>query len=534
MGISVSDCLKIGGLKEAKVIAGQGGLDRIVTAVDLIDVPDAALWFRPGALVVSTLYVLKDNPQAQVKMLEDLVDAGCSGLVVFSPERYLDALDEGLVHRADEMDFPLLKMPDMSYIDVIVPVLSAILDKKVADLEYSQMVHRQMTDIILRGDGYQQIVEALSDMLRYPVELLDANLVPVSRSGTLAVPEAPAPPAGVISEVRRSGHPRYYRPVEGDEAPGCHLLFPVTAGGRFHGLFIVSGLEDTLDPLYMVPLEAASTAVSLEHMKDEAIREGERRAAQDLFDEILSGNASGPVLERARALGLDLSGMRVVVVVEAAPSENGKNRYLALSPGAPWERIDSIVRLECPQGASTLKRDRVIAFLKVNGASGMRPLAHRLEQRLADGLGPQAFAAGMSPVVSTEERLCEAFQQAERALEIGLRLRGRGSVALYDDLQAFHILERFVPREEREGLYQRAFGPLLGRDAGEGSVLAETLEEYLISGCRASATAARLYIHRNSLRYRLKKIESILGHDFLTGDKRVLYYLAAVSHRLSK
>jgi purine catabolism regulator len=534
MGISVSDCLGIGGLREAKVIAGQGGLDRMVTAVDLIDVPDAALWFRPGALVVSTLYVLKDNPKAQVKMLEDLVDAGCSGLVVFSPERYLDALDEGLVHRADQMDFPLLTMPDMSYVDVIVPVLSAILDKKVADLEYSQMVHRQMTDIILRGDGYQQIVDALSEMLRYPVELLDANLVPASRSGDFPVPKAPPPPAGVISDVRRSGHPCYYRPVEGDEAPKGHLLFPVTAGGRFHGLFIVSGLEDTLDPLYTVPLEAAGTAVSLEHMKDEAIRESERRAAQDLFDEILSGNVSGPVLDRARALGVDLSGRRAVVVVEAVPSENGRHRHPALSPAAPWERIDSIVRLECPQNASTLKRDRVIAFLKVNGASGVRPLAHRLEQRLADGLGPHAFAAGMSPVVFAEEQLCEAFQQAERALQIGLRLRGKGSVALYDDLQAFHVLERHVPREEREALYQGAFGPLLGRDAEDGGVLAETLEEYLLSGCRASATASRLYIHRNSLRYRLKKIESILGHDFLGEEKRVLYYLAAVSHRLSQ
>ncbi|MFU8795643.1 MAG: PucR family transcriptional regulator ligand-binding domain-containing protein, partial [Dethiobacteria bacterium] len=177
MAITVRDALNIGGLVEATVIAGNAGLDNVIRAVDIIDVPDAAIWFRRDSLLSTTFYALKDSIDAQLQMLEDIKACGGAALIIFSPERYISHIDERLIQKADELSLPLLQMPDCSYIDVIVPVMSNILDKQVQALEYAQEVHAMMTNIVLKGKGLQELLTSLTTLLQYPVFMADANLM---------------------------------------------------------------------------------------------------------------------------------------------------------------------------------------------------------------------------------------------------------------------------------------------------------------------------------------------------------------------
>ncbi|MDZ4133574.1 MAG: PucR family transcriptional regulator ligand-binding domain-containing protein, partial [Dethiobacteria bacterium] len=177
MTITVRDALQIGGLVEAKVLAGIAGLDNEIRAVDIIDVPDAAIWFRRDSLLSTTFYALKDNIEAQLQILEDIKSCGGAALIIFSPERYISHIDDRLIEKADELSLPLLQMPDCSYIDVIVPVMSQILDKQVQALEYAQEVHSMMTDIVLKGKGLRELLTSLSTLLQWPVLMADSELL---------------------------------------------------------------------------------------------------------------------------------------------------------------------------------------------------------------------------------------------------------------------------------------------------------------------------------------------------------------------
>ena len=119
MSITVGDALKIGRLQEAKILGGKAGLKNIVRAVDIIDVPDAAIWFRRDSLLSTTFYALRDNLDAQLKMLEDIRACGGAGLIIFSPERYITQIDSRLIEKADALSLPLLQCRT-AHIDVIV------------------------------------------------------------------------------------------------------------------------------------------------------------------------------------------------------------------------------------------------------------------------------------------------------------------------------------------------------------------------------------------------------------------------------
>lgn len=203
MAITVRDALKIGNLVDARVLAGSNGLDNVIRAVDIIDVPDAAIWFRRDSLLSTTFYALKDNIDAQLKMLEDIKACGGAALIIFSPERYISHIDDRLIKKADELNLPLLQMPDCSYIDVIVPVMSHILDKQVEALEYAHEVHSMMTNIVLKGKGLQELLASLSTLVKKPILMADAEMILLDT----AVPPGDKSSNPLLDQWRKSGSP---------------------------------------------------------------------------------------------------------------------------------------------------------------------------------------------------------------------------------------------------------------------------------------------------------------------------------------
>src|SRR5690554_5299382 len=101
MAIDVRTAMKLGSLVNAELLAGEKGLDRIVRSVDVIEVPDAAIWFQKDSLLLTTLYALRDDLDGQLQMLEDIHAVRGAALVIFSPERYLyGTIDQKLLAKA--------------------------------------------------------------------------------------------------------------------------------------------------------------------------------------------------------------------------------------------------------------------------------------------------------------------------------------------------------------------------------------------------------------------------------------------------
>ena len=97
---------------------------------------------------------------------------------------------------------------------------------------------------------------------------------------------------------------------------------------------------------------------------------------------------------------------------------------------------------------------------------------------------------------------------------------------LFDDLgvryKALDSLPDDVLRELRDGVV----GRLAATDEGHGSELLPTLEAYLSTGFSAGDTAATLFVHRNTLRKRLARIEAITGLGLATSGGQAEAYLS--------
>lgn len=80
--MNVKDALQLGDLQKAKILAGDKGLDRVIKAAEVMEVPDINEWLTEGILIISTFYSVKDDPEAQLSMFRKLIEVNGAGLIL--------------------------------------------------------------------------------------------------------------------------------------------------------------------------------------------------------------------------------------------------------------------------------------------------------------------------------------------------------------------------------------------------------------------------------------------------------------------
>lgn len=566
MAITVRDALKIGGLVEATVIAGNAGLDNIIRAVDIIDVPDAAIWFRRDSLLSTTFYALKDSIDAQLQMLEDIKACGGAALIIFSPERYISHIDERLIKKADDLSLPLLQMPDCSYIDVIVPVMSSILDKQVQALEYAQEVHTMMTNIVLKGKGLQELLTSLSTLLHNPVFMADGDLMLIDAAippdfskpllpllqkrmeGGKNLPLNSFYPEGLLTELLRNKKPSYYQHGSGEE-DYLDFFFPVVAGDTFYGVLIIPNLDGEFEHSETVAMEAGAMAIALDTLKEKAIKETERKSELDFYNELLLGNIKNRenIISRARQFGLDATGSYFVILVELNKESvyYGRDTEGGDTPGIEelekrlFRLLHYLLEKEHTEGVVVEALGSLVMLIRIPDKISpdsfrdyCKNFLIKTKETLLSRMNgiPIYIAAGdYCPDI---ERISAGYIEAWETIDIGKKLYTTDFALAHSDMASYHLVKRFLTTANTPKLYEQIYEPLIQYDREKGGELVQTLEAYVECNFSRTKTSEKLHIHRNSLNYRLQKIEELLGQDVDKIDTFPLL-LASISRRLS-
>lgn len=85
--LTIRQFLKLSSFIDLKLLAGEKGLDHIITSVNIMDNPDALDWFSPGEMLVTSGYFFKDSKEAQEKVMKQLKNINCPALCI-KPKRY--------------------------------------------------------------------------------------------------------------------------------------------------------------------------------------------------------------------------------------------------------------------------------------------------------------------------------------------------------------------------------------------------------------------------------------------------------------
>ncbi|HEX2807963.1 MAG TPA: PucR family transcriptional regulator ligand-binding domain-containing protein, partial [Kineosporiaceae bacterium] len=498
------------------------GLQRPVEGLNIMEVPDILPWVKPGELLLTTGYPLREAPESLAGLVADLDARGLAALGV-KLGRYLERLPPDMLAEADRLGFPVIGVPaEVAWDEVLEQVLSNLFDQQASSLARSEEVHRALVQIVLDGGG-------LPELARELVSLLGGAVVISTQDGRVLAD------AGDVSALSAAFSSRCFEPsgrlrteseVNGLSAhaglPGNHIVVPVAAGRMDHGRIVVFAPDGSLAEHDVPTVERAATVAALAVTKQLAVRAVESKYQGDFLRDVLTGQV-GPeqAVTHAASLGWEIDRPMVVVVAELDPAP-GEPLSASLVARPAVERFaaawQTVVRPRDPHAPVVGFHREVVAVLGLPASGDVDRYVRDLVREVSGdgGGGRRSFGTGVSRIAASPAGIPAAYEQARTAVRVGRRMHGSGAIAHFDGLGVFRLLslvedtaELTAFADETLGELARSDGP--GHDAGEAADLRHTLEVLLETNLNVAETARLLHFHYNTLRYRIAKLERMLG-----------------------
>jgi len=486
---TVREIMTLPVLHGTSVLAGSAGLDRPVTGVNVMEVPDIEAFVKSGELLLTTAYPVRERPERLVELLPVLAQRGLAALAI-KPLRYLERFPEQLVAVADRLAFPVLVLrDDTSFNDVIGAVLAVVLAEYGAEPASAEVIRERLTGVALAGGGLEEIARTLAGALDREVVVIDREEEVLGRGG----------PTGTGSSTERA-------PWE----------FPVTVAGAHRGSLLVGGREEpTLGQKRLI--RQACFAAGMYIAQAMASVELNRRLRIVFLEDLVTRPDLDPEIVRQRSrLYQWETATRSVVLLARGPVE--------LPDAAVAARATSVLS---PHAVAWSRGREVVAIVPEEVFAVHRGAADRWRAAL-DTLGATRTIVAVGAPAANIFELSSSHATAHEALTIA-EATGRG-VARYDEL-AIERLLLAMPRDQLTAFVDATIGRLAEHDAGHGTDLQETLGAYLNLGNGAEA-ARRLYIHYNTFKHRMLQVGDLVGDQLREPRGRLALGLALEARKL--
>ncbi|MFD1956347.1 PucR family transcriptional regulator [Paenibacillus thailandensis] len=522
----LEDLLNVPMLKNARIAAGKEGLKRDVESVNMMDSPDVIDYVKPKELTLTTAYAIKDKPEYLIKLICEMADRGCAGLGI-KTKRYLDRIPEQAKETADRLRFPLLELPaDCSLAEAIEQLLSRILAYRTDELRHALDSHRKFSTIILEGNSLQDMIDTLSELLSLPV-LLMAHNEPLAISPHFRH----LPPERIMSLLKDIPVPKQtgfmtlgLQAVDsGPLSPYAYLAcYPIHSDLPKAYLLIWSD-RNGVDAFASLTIEQAVNVISFELMKRQAVKERSRRYKYDFFSDVVEGVVTNEadIGKRGRKYGLVQDRSYSCAVFKQDPFEREMNVGMG-NPSIPEkERLYELIKQEAKEEHIEfilfVKQDGLVMLLPeerppAQDEKKSPPMQLRL-QRIVDRIWENAgisISAGIGNPADRFAKLPQSYREALDALQTGYQSKKQRFVQ-YFCVKELNDLLRLLPPEDMEEFIQDTFKGLLQVEEKERAELKKTLRAFFEHHCHIADTSKHLYLHRNTVIYRLDKCERLTG-----------------------
>jgi GAF domain-containing protein len=359
------------------------------------------------------------------------------------------------------------------------------LDAANRQLERALAWDRQLTNVVLRGGGVEDLVTEIAAAATGQLTLLyaDADLPADVAArypdavGTLAAIKAqPAPDGRVVAAGDRSVR-----------------LAPIVADREVLGaLLLINGDDPDSDRLL---LDRAAPAMALAITRERAVSEATRLTRDAMVIDLLTRPTTDPAAMRQRMRTAGLDPVAAYCVIAAQPmDELPRRRWSDIAAGLP---AGTIVAADGTRLVAVVPAKHPEAAIRHWTAKS----------------GPTATAGVAGPTASPAD-LHRCYREAIDTMDALLTLGRTGTVVTAEQLGIYRVLLNHTGRRELQAQFDEALGAVVAEQKNRNLPMLATLKAYLDHGCRAAPAARALGVHINTLYQRIAVLDRLLGPDW--------------------
>lgn len=467
------------------------------------ETPHPSQFLPPEWLMLTLGLQLPGDTDKQRELIAELDNAGICALG-FGVGVAFRKVPQALIDAAAERNFPVFEIPyDTPYREIVGYVNRSLINPDIKILQRSLSMQNYLMDALRDDNPIANLVARLAHLLHGTVLLFNNH-------GELESSSGDAPVASLWSEVQSSD----LTPQRALVADSQVVSVPILADGQpVRRLVLVHRNSALPKQLVMSVLQAAERLLGLIALHRRAALAEERMIKAELLAATLEPMGTYETREltaRARHFGIDFGQpVRVYVFAAHIPGEGDLDRGRAA-----LESLSENSAIPC----LTAFREPYLVALVQAEITTIQCWLSELTDR--DRI---SLTGGAGPAIRGIEEVAQSYRGARGAI----RMRG-AQLRMFEEIDLASWLLGSVNATEVALKLDDTVAALHGH-----GWLRETTSVYIEHNANVNAAARSLAVHPNTLRYRLEKIEQLLGRSLSDLSTLADLYLVSISGRLS-
>lgn len=492
---TVQRLLQLPLFKGVKVMAGSSGLSKEIFYVDFMETPTLTGFLRPNELILTTGYSIRHEPAMLGRLLDEMHRVG-GAAVGIKTKRFLHEVPQEALQKSDLYGIPLFDIPlEITYVDMTHTVIDQILSRQAYLLREVREVNQQFTNLVLNRRTTELVV-LIGHLLGCEAAVLNEH-------------------GEVESCTSRFGGTAFVEKR------------PVQVGSKVMGYLAISrklGDQETFEEMC---LDHAITVLAIDFTIRQSQQLHREREQESFLVELFSGSSHQEDLLRYRAQQLGIPLGRYFYTMVLQPRSGGEQG----GGEQPHARLYNLLvqRVNKP-GNHTRKgvfiNDSLIILVSTahDSEEKQRADAEQLLRELmapAEELPPQArMCAGIGGLREKLSDVPDSRLEAHKALSIGTHTLPKQEIVHFHEVLVEDLLLDAAGHPVLNALTSMLIEPLVAYDLEYGTELLATLSAFLRLGGNTKRVAEELFIHRNSVLYRLERINEIIQNDLTDPEVR--------------
>ena len=534
MSINISDVLKMEEWKECRLVAGNKGVDREILYIDAMEVPDIIPWIKKNELMITTGYAMNRDEGVLLDIIKAMAKAGSSGIALKT--KFFGEITQKIKDLANELQVPVIEVPrDMAFINLANPLMKKVVNAQNQKLEFNKAMNEKFLEIQIEGGGFQEICAVLGEMLGCVILVADHRQMllgcyPEGEGAERWLAKNAYEDTTIQKQLKEYVEKSKDEIVAASAGEWEIRAMGIYVKNKCNGFLYAVGLKGKFDEMSEIALRQAGVYLALEFSKKGLVEQTEYYQDNNFFFDLISGNIQTEEDAVKRARGLKWPSFSYILVVGDIDEFEKVIRNKTEAEVNIFK--DEIMQIH----KDVLRRHRQCFFVgnksdsfhclftKDIEKSEILKCMKEIQRQIYKNYGAW-ITIGVSTEIFSYHDFIMAYKKARTAITIGKK-RGKREICFIEDLRLEYAFFEMAKMDIFREFVDETLLELKMHDEKYGTPFLETLKTLAEHHGARKETAETLFLHRNTLAYRIRRIEQLTGADL--NDPDVLFQVNLV------
>lgn len=517
---SLNDLLNLPRFSDIKLITP--GLDRIdlpIKSVEITETPDIEHFVTEDCLLLSTAMVYQDKQEELLPLIDSLLRAKAVGLAI-KVGRFLGQLDEHVIAYAESVGFPLLLIPDnYSLGSLLHQFLDIIWGTRHEELSFALDIQKRFSDLLIQDASNKIVIDQFSHMVKTPVILLNPywKILTHSIHFNDSSNRADYYTSQLYDLMKTTSKQEGSFLIQDVNHKELHVsLVPIKVYSNFPHYLVILNPEHIPYPISNFAIEQASMVLSYILFKNERIEDSKYAQEADFYRELIDYSSQNQHKAPDRLMNEKFGYIKSTYYQIIHVYDSSALKLSKLTPygeelllmASRWLRQS--IKTYCPEALVFYfsQTKEVILMLQAKPAH-LDKILLKIREDIANVL-PLKLIFSVGNAYPTLGQIDQSHTQAHLVFEERKTQQLTDTIMTYENKGMFHLFNHLQHNDVRF-FCQNILQDFAYPEDASLLELRKTLHVYLDSQCEIARTASALFVHRNTVKYRIQRIEETLG-----------------------